>query len=54
VRHLEIRDAMGIRPGGFGVMLTRKLVDDLIYSEQGNDVLLIKYLDGDATASPAK
>jgi anti-sigma regulatory factor (Ser/Thr protein kinase) len=54
VRHLEIRDAMGIRPGGFGVMLTLKLVDDLIYSEQGNDVLLIKYLDGDATASPAK
>jgi len=51
VRHLDVRDAMGIRPGGFGVMLTRKLVDDLIYSEQGNDVLLIKYLDG-ATASP--
>jgi anti-sigma regulatory factor (Ser/Thr protein kinase) len=47
VRHLEVRDAMGIRPGGFGVMLARKLVDDLIYSEQGNDVLLIKYLDGE-------
>lgn len=45
VRHLEIRDAMGLRPGGFGVLLSRKLVDDLIYSEQGNDVLLIKYLD---------
>jgi len=51
VRHLEIRDAMGIRPGGFGVMLTRKLVDDLIYSEQGNDVLLIKYLDMSPAAS---
>ena len=45
VRHLEVRDSMGIRPGGFGVLLTKKLVDDLIYSEQGNDVLLIKYLD---------
>jgi len=45
VRHLEVRDAMGIRPGGFGVMLARKMVDDLIYSEQGNDVLLIKYLE---------
>ena len=56
VRHLEIRDAMGMRPGGFGVMLTRKLVDDLIYSEQGNDVLLIKYLDrtpyGEHTLTP--
>lgn len=45
VRHLEVRESMGIRPGGFGVLLTRKLVDDLIYSEQGNDVLLVKYLD---------
>lgn len=51
VRHLEVRDALGIRPGGFGVMLTRKLVDDLIYSEQGNDALIIKYLDGETPAS---
>jgi hypothetical protein len=36
---------MGIRPGGFGLLLSKKLVDDLIYSEQGNDVLLIKYLE---------
>jgi len=49
VRHLEVRDSLGIRPGGFGVLLSRKLVDDLIYSEQGNDVLLIKYLDGTTT-----
>ena len=45
VRHLEVRESMGIRPGGFGVLMARKLVDDLIYSEQGNDVLLIKYLN---------
>jgi len=45
VRHLEVRDSKGMRPGGYGVLLSRKLVDDLIYSEQGNDVLLIKYLD---------
>jgi len=24
--------------------MSRKLVDDLIYNEQGNEVLLIKYL----------
>lgn len=52
VRHLEVRDAMGIRPGGFGVLLSRKLVDDLIYSEQGNDVLLIKYLDSPGETHP--
>ena len=45
IRHLEVRDALGIRPGGFGVLLSKKLVDELIYNEQGNDVLLIKYLD---------
>jgi len=45
VRHLEARESMGIRPGGFGVLLSRKLVDDLIYSEKGNDVLLIKYTE---------
>jgi len=47
VRHLEYRDALGMRPGGFGVLLAQKLVDQLVYNEQGNGVLLIKYLDLD-------
>jgi anti-sigma regulatory factor (Ser/Thr protein kinase)/CheY-like chemotaxis protein len=47
VRHLEYRDAHGMRPGGFGVLLAQKLVDQLVYNEQGNGVLLIKYLDLD-------
>jgi anti-sigma regulatory factor (Ser/Thr protein kinase)/CheY-like chemotaxis protein len=45
VRHLEYRDAQGMRPGGLGVLLAQQLVDQLIYSEQGNEVLLVKYLD---------
>jgi anti-sigma regulatory factor (Ser/Thr protein kinase)/CheY-like chemotaxis protein len=45
VRHLEIRDAQGMRPGGFGVLLAQQLVDQLVYNEQGNEVVLIKYLD---------
>src|ERR1039457_4037919 len=44
VRHLEIRAEQGVRPGGFGILLTRNLVDELIYSEMGNEVLFIKYL----------
>jgi CheY-like chemotaxis protein len=43
-RHLEIRAEKGVRPGGFGILLTRNLVDELIYSEKGNEVLFIKYL----------
>ncbi len=45
VRHVEIRDAQGMRPGGFGVLLAQQLVDELVYSERGNEVELIKYLD---------
>jgi anti-sigma regulatory factor (Ser/Thr protein kinase) len=30
--------------GGFGLAMTRSLVDDLIYNEARNEVLLIKYL----------
>ena len=44
-RHMEEREAKGLRPGGFGILMSRKLVDDLIYNEKGNEVLLIKYLD---------
>ena len=43
--HVAVRDAQGLRPGGFGLLLTKNLVDELIYSEQGNDVLLVKYIN---------
>ena len=42
--HTEVRQRLGLRPGGFGILLTRRLVDEMIYSEAGNAVLLIKYL----------
>lgn len=45
VRHMAHRDAQGLRPGGYGIMLARRMVDELIYNEKGNDVVLIKYLD---------
>jgi DNA-binding NarL/FixJ family response regulator len=45
VRHMAYRDAKGLRPGGYGVLLVQKLVDELIYNEQANEVLLVKYLD---------
>jgi anti-sigma regulatory factor (Ser/Thr protein kinase)/ActR/RegA family two-component response regulator len=44
IRHAAVRDAKGLRPGGYGVLLAQKLVDELIYSEKGNEVLLVKYL----------
>jgi CheY-like chemotaxis protein/anti-sigma regulatory factor (Ser/Thr protein kinase) len=43
--HVAVREAQGLRPGGFGLLLAKKLVDEIIYSEQGNEVLLVKYVD---------
>jgi DNA-binding response OmpR family regulator len=42
--HLELRRQMGIRPGGFGLLMTKSFADELIYSAKGNEVILIKYL----------
>jgi len=50
LRHVEYREARGMRPGGFGVLLAQKLVDELVYNEQGNEVMLIKYLDLESLA----
>ena len=47
--HLAVREAQGLRPGGFGLLLAKKLVDELIYSERGNDVLLVKYVGPSAS-----
>jgi DNA-binding response OmpR family regulator len=44
IRHVEIRAEEGRRPGGFGILMTRNLVDELIYNERGNSVLFVKYL----------
>jgi len=45
IRHAGIRDNIGLRPGGFGILLAQKLVDQVIHGQYGNEVLLIKYLD---------
>ena len=45
VRHVTDRDRKGMRPGGYGVLMAKHLVDDLIYGEKGNEVLLVKYLN---------
>lgn len=46
IAHVIKRNQEGMRPGGYGVLLARNLVDELIYGEKGNEVLLVKYLPG--------
>jgi len=40
--HMKIRQDMGIRPGGFGLLMLNNFADELIYNGKGNEVILIK------------
>ena len=51
--HIALREEEGMRPGGYGLLLAAGTVDELIYSEIGNEVLLIKYLDSASAVSSA-
>lgn len=44
--HEKVREEEGLRPGGFGILIAREMVDEMIYNERHNEVVLIKYLDG--------
>lgn len=48
--HIPVREQLGMREGGFGILIANKLVDEVIYGEHGNDVVLIKYLDSPVPA----
>ena len=43
VAHVQRRAEEGMRPGGFGILLAKKIVDELFYNERGNEVVLIKH-----------
>lgn len=44
LKTMRERSESGKRPGGYGVFMLQKLVDEVVYNEKGNTVLLIKYL----------
>jgi anti-sigma regulatory factor (Ser/Thr protein kinase) len=44
LKHVGIRAGRGMRPGGFGLVLVRQLVDELIYNPAHNQVIFVKYL----------
>jgi CheY-like chemotaxis protein/anti-sigma regulatory factor (Ser/Thr protein kinase) len=49
VAHMAVRDQLGIRPGGFGIAMTRSMADELIYNEAQNEVIFVKYLTADTS-----
>jgi two-component system OmpR family response regulator len=43
IGHMMVREALGLREGGFGILMSRGLVDELDYNDTGNEVRLVKY-----------
>ena len=43
--HDRVRQQMGLRPGGLGLVMTKAFVDDVLYNEKHNEVVLVKYLN---------
>ena len=43
MKSIQERAEAGMRPGGFGMLIVRQIVDELVYNERGNEVLLIKH-----------
>ncbi len=40
--HLDVRDKLGLRAGGFGMLICRGMVDEMRYNRAGNEVTLLK------------
>lgn len=58
--HETVRQQMGLRPGGLGLMMVRAVADELLYNDKHNEVIFIKYLNENgerdaktSTAGPA-
>ena len=41
-RSIQVRESLGLREGGFGLMMSRGLVDELTFNEKGNEVRIVK------------
>lgn len=41
--HVDERVRAGLRPGGLGLLLARSIADEMILSEKGNEILLVKH-----------
>ena len=47
VSHMSIREKLGLRDGGFGIMISKGMVDEVQYNQTGNQVTLVKrFRDG--------
>jgi CheY-like chemotaxis protein/anti-sigma regulatory factor (Ser/Thr protein kinase) len=47
----RVRQEKGLRAGGFGILVSRSMVDELVYNEKHNEVMFVKYLEASPTES---
>jgi DNA-binding response OmpR family regulator len=40
--HMDVREKLGLRDGGFGLLISRGMLDELKHNERGNEVTLVK------------
>ena len=45
IGHMDVREKLGLREGGFGLLITHGMVDEMRYNDAGNEVTLIKRFD---------
>ena len=50
IAHMGVREKLGIREGGFGLLITHGMVDEMRYNEAGNEVTLIKRYQADGAS----
>lgn len=44
-QHVLVREEQGMRPGGFGILMAQSMVDEILYNEARNEVVMVKYLE---------
>jgi PAS domain S-box-containing protein len=44
IGHMRVREEKQLRAGGFGILMVRAQVDELVYNEKQNEVIFVKYL----------
>jgi DNA-binding response OmpR family regulator len=52
--HLDVREKLGLRAGGFGLLICQGMVDEVRYNDVGNEVTLIKLFAPPPRRSPSE
>ena len=51
IAHMDVREKLGLREGGFGMMISRGMLDELRYNSRGNEVTLVKRFSSTVVAT---